>query len=202
MMRVLALLGLLLLAAAPLPAASELAEVAARIEQPQVLRGRFEQDKQVAGFRKPLHSSGRFVLARARGVLWSTEQPFASQLVLTGASLSVESGGSTRNIDAADEPALAAIHAVLFDLLGGDIAKLQANFTIVAQLLDADRWRLQLQPKPGLFAQAFTRIELEGARHVERVQLFEVNGDRTEIAFREFDQAAELTADEAARLAQ
>lgn len=202
MMRALALLGLLLLAAAPLPAASELDEVAARIAQPQVLRGRFEQDKQVAGFRKPLHSSGRFVLARARGVLWLTEQPFASQLVLTGARLSVESGGSTRSIDAADEPALAAIHAVLFDLLAGDIAKLHANFTIAAQLLAAERWRLQLQPKPGLFAQAFTRIELEGARHVERVQLFEANGDRTGIAFRELAQGAQLSADEAARLAQ
>ncbi len=201
MRRVLAALAWLFLVVAPLPAASELDAVAARIEQPQLLRGRFDQDKQVAGFRKALHSSGRFVLVRGQGVLWFTERPFASQLALTGARLSVASGGSTRIIDAAEEPALAAVHAVLFDLLGGDIAKLQANFTIAAELLDDERWRLQLQPKPGLFAQAFTRIELEGARQVERVQLFEANGDGTAIAFREIGTGPELSADEAARLA-
>jgi len=203
MKRVLAaMLLLLFLGVAPWLAASELDAVAARIEQPQLLRGRFEQDKQVAGFRKPLHSSGRFVLVRGQGVLWFTERPFASQLTLTGARLSVASGGSTRTIDAAEEPALAAVHAVLFDLLGGDIAKLQANFTIAAEWLDDERWRLRLQPKPGLFAQAFTRIELEGARQVERVQLFEANGDGTVIAFRELGTGPELSADEAARLAQ
>ncbi|MCC6561480.1 MAG: outer membrane lipoprotein carrier protein LolA [Xanthomonadales bacterium] len=201
MRRVLAALAWLFLVVAPLPAASELDAVAARIEQPQLLRGRFDQDKQVAGFRKALHSSGRFVLVRGQGVLWFTERPFASQLALTGARLSVASGGRTRIIDAAEEPALAAVHAVLFDLLGGDIAKLQANFTIAAELLDDERWRLQLQPKPGLFAQAFTRIELEGARQVERVQLFEANGDGTAIAFREIGTGPELSADEAARLA-
>lgn len=202
MKRVLAAMLLLFLGVAPLRAASELDEVAARIEQPQLLRGRFEQDKQVAGFRKPLHSSGRFVLVRGQGVLWFTERPFASQLALTGARLSVASGGSTRTIDAAEEPALAAVHAVLFDLLGGDIAKLQANFTIAAELLDDERWRLQLLPKPGLFAQAFTRVGLEGTRQVERVQLAEANGDRTTITFRELADAPELSTDEAARLAQ
>ena len=62
--------------------------------------------------------------------------------------------------------------------------------------------RSDLTLSPGLFAQAFTRIELEGARQVERVQLFEANGDGTVIAFRELGTGPELSADEAARLAQ
>ena len=176
--------------------------VASRVAHPALQRGQFEQLKQVAGFRKPLRSTGRFVLARGRGIIWNTETPFASRLIVTPERLLSESAGGTQTLDAAEEPALRSINAILFDLIGGDVAKLQARFDVLATVQDGGRWEMKLTPKPGLIAQAFDAIELHGAVHVDRVVLFESNGDRSEITFSKLAETPALNAEEAARLAQ
>lgn len=188
-------------AIAAAPAASDIDTVAARLARPELLRGRFEQRKQVTGFRNPMRSRGHFVLARGRGVVWQTEQPFASTLVVTPERITVTAGASTRRIDAAQEPALRAINRLLFDLLAGDIARLQADFELQSVALDGERWHLRLRPKAGAFATVFDAVELEGARQVERVLLVERNGDRTDIGFSDHAEQPALDDDEAARLA-
>ena len=67
-----------------------LAGVRERIEQPEVLRGRFEQEKQLKGFRNPLRSTGTMLLVRERGIAWDTSEPFASSAVLTREKLTSE----------------------------------------------------------------------------------------------------------------
>jgi hypothetical protein len=57
--------------AAPAPASV----VAARLASPAVLRGSFEQEKRLAGFRNPLLSKGDFLMAKDRGVVWATRAP-------------------------------------------------------------------------------------------------------------------------------
>ncbi len=179
-----------------------IADVATRIAHPSLLRGHFVQLKQVAGFRKPLRSAGQFVLVRERGIIWRNEQPFASSLVVTPERLVSEVGGSTRRVDAAQEPAVRAINAILFDLIDADIARLQARFDLLAIAQADGRWQLKLTPKAGTLTQAINAVELEGARHVDRVVLVEANGDRSEIAFSELAESPALTPEEAARLAQ
>lgn len=193
--------GILLLAfATPLFAADDLAAIGARVARPELLRGQFAQNKQVEGFRQPLRSSGQFVLARGRGVLWQTERPFPSRLTVTPNRITAESGGRERRVDAATEPALRAINRVLFDLLAGEIARLADDFEITIGKRDASGWQLALTPRPGPFAQVFASIELEGDRQVSRVLLAEHNGDRTEIRFSAQTDAPPLTPDEDARL--
>lgn len=200
--RLLLTLCLLLGAIQPSRGADDLAPIIARVARPDLLRGHFEQDKQVVGFRKPLRSAGHFVLARGRGILWWTERPFPSSLVVTNDHLIAETGGDRRRIDASDEPALRIINTMLFDVFGGDIARLQSGFAIAGEVAEGGRWYLRLTPKPGLFAQAFTRIDLEGGRYVDVVTLDERNGDRSSIRFSAFAEAPALDADEVARLAQ
>lgn len=202
--RFLCLLAVVLLAAATpsmAEAPADVAAIAARIEQPALLRGRFEQDKQIAGFRKPLRSNGQFVLARGRGVIWQTERPFPSRLTMTTQRLRVTSGDSVREVDAATEPALRAIHDVLFDVLAGDLAGLKDAFTIEVLRADGPRWQLRLLPRPGAFAQVFSAIELEGDRHVERLVLAETNGDRSDIRFSDLALAPALSPEERVCLA-
>ena len=43
----------------------------------EVLRGRFTQQRSLQGFNAPLTSTGSFILAPGRGVLWRAETPFA-----------------------------------------------------------------------------------------------------------------------------
>jgi outer membrane lipoprotein-sorting protein len=175
-----------------------------RVARVEVLRGGFEQEKQVAGFKHPLRSQGRFVLARDRGVLWSTLEPFPSEMVVTRDRIfSFDSAGQRRvQLDATQQPALRQINTMMFALLDGDVAALAARFDIAAQPLPGNAWALTLTPKSALLAKAFARIELRGDRYVREVVLTEGGGDRTALKFVDLSETpARLSAEEASRLA-
>lgn len=196
-----ALLAFVAALSVPAFATDAVAVVVARIEQPDLLRGQFEQRKQIAGFRKPLRSHGRFVLVRGLGVIWRTEQPFPSQLTMTERRLRVTSDAGARAMDAANEPALRAINRIFFDLLTGHIEGLRDGFDMQVVRADEHGWNLRLTPKDGLVAQAFTSIDLEGGRRITRIVLTEVNGDVSDIRFGALAISPSLDDQERAELA-
>ncbi|MCW5220048.1 outer membrane lipoprotein carrier protein LolA [Verminephrobacter aporrectodeae subsp. tuberculatae] len=162
----------------------ELAEIDRRLENPAVLRGEFEQTKSIQGFKRPLVSRGSFVMARGRGVQWITAQPFASTLVVTRERLlTLGEAGVSQQIDARQEPGLRALNEMLMALLAGDVQALAARFTAQVTLQGAHGWRLALTPRDAALAGFISRIELEGARHVNAVRLHETSGDASHIRF-------------------
>lgn len=187
--------------AAPLSGPELAAAVRERLQQPAVLRGDFEQSKQVQGFAKPLLSRGDFVVSRERGVLWRTKTPFASNLRLTRDEiLATQGNGAVAfRLDAAKEPTVRIINSLMFSLLNGDIAALSEYFRIEGQI-DGRRWQLQLQARQPALAKLFKAIELSGETHVNRIRLDEANGDLTQLRFTaQRSEPARLSADEATR---
>lgn len=179
-------LGLLLAAGTAMAqAAGALDAIERRIAKVAVLRGGFEQEKQVAGFRNPLRSQGRFVLARDRGVLWTTEKPFPSEVVLTGERiLSRQADGSLRiELDGRGQPALAAANAMMLALVGGDVRALSSHFDIEAEAPPGDAWSMRLTPRRAALSRAFASIVLSGDRYVREVEIVEAGGDRTRLKF-------------------
>jgi hypothetical protein len=174
--------------------------VAARLARPPVLRGRFEQDKRIAGFTQVLHSRGEFLLAAGSGVIWTTREPFAAELRLSrDALVSTQDGAVVMSLDAAREPGLRAINQLLFALLAGDVATLARQFRVDGAVT-AERWSLTLVPLDPGMAKVLTKIALAGDRLVESVELDEANGDHTRIRFLEQSSTpAALTAAERAR---
>ncbi len=179
-----------------------LTRIAARVEQPTLLRGQFSQSKSVEGFSRPLQSAGRFVLAKEKGVLWLTEKPFPSSLSVTPRGLVADNGGSVRRINTTQEPGLAAINTLLLDLLGGDFLRLERDFSLTVTRENIDGWQIHLEPLNDPLTRVFAAIELTGNTRVEAVHLTERNGDRTEITFIEQSTEPALTDAEAAQLAQ
>lgn len=150
-----------------------------RLQQPEWLRGDFTQTKKVPGFAKPLVSTGNFVAARGRGVLWRTLKPFASELRLTQNEIRATQGGQTSmRLDAAREPAVRLITTLMFSLLNGDVSGLADVFELTGSTKGAS-WQLSLTPKPGALQQVLKKVELEGDGFVRRIQLFEANGDES-----------------------
>ena len=194
------LLAVVLVAAGPTQAAPA-PGVQARLVQVPVLRGEFVQEKHVAGFQRPLRSSGRFLLVRGRGLAWDTREPFASEAVLAQGQLSSRTpdGRRTLLLDGASSPGAAAATALLLALLGGDLQVLEADF-VLQESVDDERWSLSLTPRPGPMQSAFRRLRLAGDRHVRDVEIEEANGDRTMIRFDAIEDAPAPTADEDARL--
>lgn len=194
-------------AAAAAPAAQTrqadaLAQIQQRVARVPLLRGQFQQEKQVAGFKNPLRSQGRFVLAREKGVIWTTQAPFASELVLTRDRIvSRQRDGSARiEVDGREQPALRSVNAMMFALVSGDVKALAATFDVQAESPAGAPWRMTLVPRAKALAQALGSVRLEGDRYVREVEIREANGDRTRLVFSGLSEAPpSLSGDEAAK---
>jgi outer membrane lipoprotein-sorting protein len=204
MIRNFSLMGLAILflaAAINVGAAEPVITVNARLAKVAVLRGQFEQEKHLQGFRNPLVSKGDFLLARDRGVVWNTRSPFASTLVLTkDRLLTRQADGSSKTLggQGGASPAVGTANALLMALLSGDVATLSRQFRLQESSTPDGGWRLQLAPKQGALKKIFKLIELQGDQHVRSVRLEEVRGDRTDIRFLQLRDAPNtLSVDEA-----
>ena len=135
-------------AATPVRAVGEGEGVRARLAQPVVLRGQFEQSKRLEGFRQPLVSRGDFLLVRDRGVAWDTREPFASTTLLTRERLltRLPDGSQRVLLDAAGSPGMAAVNALLLALVAGDLPALAERFALDETLAADGSWRLVLTP--------------------------------------------------------
>lgn len=178
-----------------------LRDVRLRLAQEPVLRGAFEQRKTVRGFRNPLVSSGEFAVSRSRGVLWRTQQPFASSLVVTRERVLARQGDGTvaRVLHAGEEPAVRTISETLFGVMAADLAVLAQRFQIEGELVGADGWRLLLTPRDAALGRWVQRVELDGDRFLRAVRLHEGSGDFTQIRMARHAIAAALRPDEEAQ---
>lgn len=209
MNRFLRTLGVLVLSlalgmAAPVLAApsADVDLVKQRVAKVNVLRGEFSQEKQVAGFKNPLRSQGRFVLAQDRGVIWTTLKPFPSEVVVTrDRILSRQRDGSRRvELDGRQQPAMRSVNAIMFALMSGDAQALSAQFTVKVEALPNNGWRMQLTPRSAMLGKVFNALELSGDRYVREVRISEANQDVTRIQFTALSEApAQLSADEGRR---
>ncbi|MBA3929856.1 MAG: outer membrane lipoprotein carrier protein LolA [Xanthomonas sp.] len=185
----------------PAMAAEPFARVRAQVAQVPVLRGEFSQEKQVAGFKNPLRSNGRFLLARDKGVVWTTTAPFPSEIVITqDRILSRQRDGSRRvDVDGKQQPGLRSVNAMMFALMSGDMKALTSAFEVKEDQA-GNGWRMTLAPRSRQLAQAFTSVRLAGDRYVREVEVREANGDLTRLRFSGMSEApATLSRDEAAQ---
>jgi hypothetical protein len=171
------------LTAAPAFSAVPTAKIQALLAKPQILCGRFDQTKHLAGMKKPLHSNGRFCVSAGKGVLWRTLQPFPSTLRLTGDEIVHMQGDRVAvRLDARQEPVVRMINSVLFSLLAGDLRQLETLFEGDGRVQDK-QWSVTLKARdPGL-ARVIAGVSLEGGAFVNSIVIQEANGDRTGISF-------------------
>lgn len=201
--RLLALAAILLCMPIGAIAAGDVMEgVRQRLEHGSLIRGDFQQTRRIAGFRNPLVSSGRFVLVPDRGVLWRTQKPFASTMIVTSDRLELRNsrGEIASQMDARNQPLLRAVNDTLMALLAADTAALAENFVIDATMIGESGWELRLVPRDTLLARQLRRVVLQGERFVSEVQLEEQEGDSTVIRFLNLSADGELQPDEAALL--
>lgn len=157
-----------------------------RIQQalahPAAIEGAFSQAKQVKGFKRPLVSSGTFLVKKDEGVRWVTTAPFASELQVRAKEIVSSQGGKVVfALDGEKEPGVKVITQLLFAFLSGDLKTLEAHFDVKAAKAEAEGWSLALEPKAPALAKVLSRVELAGGEHVRAVTLFEANGDLTKL---------------------
>lgn len=178
-----------------------LAQVRQRVVDAPVVRGQFEQLKTVKGFKQPLRSSGAFVAARGRGIVWHVQQPFESLLIVKPDSLQSRraDGAVAMQLNATDEPVLRTVNAMLFAVMAADLSQLEQHFEISGQA-SAAGWKLRLVPRDAMLVQWLKEVELQGQQFVQEVRLQEARGDSSLIRIQGAKSERVLSVEDAARL--
>lgn len=153
----------------------------------QSLRGRFVQERYLAGFSKPLRSEGTFVLVPGTGLIWRGEKPFANTTILSpDGILQIANHREAMRISGARVPGLRHLYETLGAAVSGDIKPLKQTFNVIQQSSGAG-WKITLVPlNPDNPAMAQLKsLVLAGARFVDSVEIDKGGGDRDLITFLE-----------------
>lgn len=190
-LRPLAVAGMLLLLFAATAATSasdavrvdemSLQDVTARLIAP-LQQGEFVQHKQLTNLPLPLTSSGHFAIA-PQLLLWTTTEPFVSQLRFDNSGVSQwEDGVQVWQMSAADQPMVATLGNLLTAIVAADWLQLQQTFQLEsASPVGEQCWQAVFKTQQNILARVIDQLQLSGCSAVESVILSERNGDITRI---------------------
>jgi len=151
-------------------------ELEARLGALRPVNGSFIQEKHLRALPQPLTSTGLFELTPEHGLLWQVRSPLQQDYRIDDSGISRLTPQGWQEQPGRD----AAAHQsrLFLSLLRGDRKRLEENFEVIYKG-DDSAWQVELLPRSSLMRQVFTRISVEGSEHVERIELFETQGDRT-----------------------
>lgn len=156
-------------------------ELVQQLQQPQNVQGRFVQQRFLKSLATPITLQGQFTLVAKKGLLWQLEKPFANQLRVKPDGITQWNGKQwTGN----QKPGQSEQIGLFLGLLSGNIDGLKSQFDMKLSG-NAQNWKLMLTPNSLLMKQIFISIEIEGDQTAKRLQLNEVQGDRTQIDFQQ-----------------
>ena len=171
-------------------------EIKAQLAPFEVLRGDFLQTKHIKIIKRPLKSSGNFVLLRGKGVLWNTMKPMASTMKVTRDEITqIKEGKVGFTLKAGEQPALKLVGDVLFAVFSADVEELKRHFEISGSV-QGGNWQARLLPKEAWVAKAAKEIRLKGGKALESLEIDEANGDHTAIQFVHVNLKSSLKASE------
>lgn len=170
------LIALAMLLTSPLAFAFGLDELQKQLAEPAVVKGPFIQEKHLRALPQPLLSKGRFVLARDHGLLWLLQTPLRQDYRIDAQGIARRTPDGWQTLPS--RSAGAEQNRLFFAVLKGDSSGLQRDFELSLSG-EAEHWQLRLTPRSLLLKQIFTRIEINGGRYVERIELNETQGDST-----------------------
>ena len=138
----------------------------------QHLAGQFEHERRIAGFDVPLRSSGSMLLTRGGELIWRTEQPFVSQMVVTpNTIMQIVDGRHAMQIPTG---AAGQVNELLVRVLTGDWAGLGFRQTGGPGSWSALGEGASL---PEILAAQISEIRARGGRFVDEVTVTRKNGD-------------------------
>lgn len=167
------------------PASRELTELRQSLAQTKKVSARFKQTRHWAALQDALVTQGTFQYQKGGKLVWRTEPPSESELVIEGktATIRYPALNTTERIDFASEPGMARVFDSIAAVVEADLDRLQPLFELSVE--KKAPVSLLLTPRTKELASVVERIRLEFDKELRltRVLLEESGGDRTEIAF-------------------
>lgn len=142
------------------------------------MQANFTQLKHLSGFPQPLKAAGDVRFLRGLGVIWHTAQPYDSTFLFDAKGM--RQVGPAVSKTPPSPPAMRMVSDVFLALFELDLARLEATFELFSQPREGG-WVLGLRPRDPAVAALADRIRVEGGAAIERIELSDTRGDRTEI---------------------
>ena len=171
--------------------------------------GDFSQTKTITQSGRKLKSIGKFIISDM-GIVWKTEKPFASTLVISeNKMVQTSASGKKTVMDGTDNQIFQSISSVLSSLFMGNTEKLYENFKIVVKNSDFAAWNIELSPKNQNIASVMKTFTLSGTLNssenqtsqpanaiLESLEIIENSGNTIKYEFSNQTYPQELTNDE------
>lgn len=164
--------------------AMTLEQLSSHLKPQTLLAGHFEQSKFLKDFPKPLKTQGEFIFWAHHGIIWSTQKPFASKLILTENRLQSITPHQQQSISVQNNPHLTLLNQLFIDLLQGNFEQLKKSFDIS---LDGSlqSWTLTLLPRDQVLQGMLRQVNISGRQHINYLVFKTATEDRTEILLKD-----------------
>ena len=125
--------------------------------------GSFTQTKTLQTNGRKLTSTGKFIFCPL-GILWQTEKPFPSSLILTeDAMIQIAANGKKSVMSGKDNQIFANISGTLSSVFSGNAEELKKNFNCKFEEGADGGWKVYLTPKDSTIASVMKALLLSGS---------------------------------------
>lgn len=126
-----------------------------------IMTGRFSQVKTISSVNRQMKSNGTFIFS-LDGIMWKTEKPFPSSIVVGMTSIvQTMPDGSKNVIDASSNQIFGSIATTLSSIFSGNIVGLQSNFD-VSFSMNGNVWTAELLPKDEAVLMILKKLTVSG----------------------------------------
>ena len=124
--------------------------------------GDFTQTKLLLTNGRKLKSTGKYIIC-PDGIVWQTEKPVASSLVLTKETMiQITAAGKKSVMNGKDNQIFANISETMSSVFSGDAAALKKNFHCKFEMNKNGEWTALLEPKDATIASVMKSLLLSG----------------------------------------
>jgi outer membrane lipoprotein-sorting protein len=159
--------------------------------------GDFTQIKTLQTNGRKLTSTGKFIFSQ-QGILWQTEKPFPSSLILTkDAMVQIAANGKKSVMSGKDNQIFANISETLSSVFSGNVDALKKNFECeLIQEADSS-WKILLTPKDSTIASVMKSMVLAGTgADLSSLEMAETSENTIRYEFKNQKYPEDLSADE------
>lgn len=163
------------------PSAADLSTVLSKLREPRTLKARFLQEKESPAFSTSRVVEGRIVFVRPRKLLWATDRPFVTRLVVDGDRVTMRMSklGRTQQFDLTAHPDMKAVFDTLLFFAEADPRQLEGRFRV---RLGSSGRQLILSPTGEGAKELITEVRVglsPSGSYLESVELLQSNGSKT-----------------------
>ena len=174
--------------------------ICAELSKNKITKGNFIQEKTITKTGKVLKSSGNFIFSES-GILWATEKPFPSTMILgKDVMIQVPADGTKKIMNAGGNEVFKNISSTLLAVFSNNVPALNDKFNIEFNT-QKENWTVILKPKDSTVAAFMNSIVLNGnsssaKTEIISVELTEAKGNKVLYKFINQTHPKELTEDE------